>query len=81
MTLLIVTAIAAFLVLAYFGAPILWWSLAAAAFLSWLSAVAAFGFTTKVVLAIVFVVVASVLNVPLIRRGVVRLNEVWVDPK
>jgi acyl-CoA dehydrogenase len=71
MTLLIVAAIAAFLVLAYFGAPILWWTVAAAVFLSWLSAVAAFGFTTKVVLAAVFVVVAALLNVPLIRRKLI----------
>jgi acyl-CoA dehydrogenase len=71
MTLLVVTAIAAFLVLAYFGAPILWWTVAAAALLSWLSALAAFGFTTKVVLAALFVVVAAVLNVPLIRRKLV----------
>ena len=68
MTILIIAAIAAFLLLAYFGAPILWWTLAAAVLLSWLSAVAAFGFTTKVVLAAVFLVVAAVLNVPLIRR-------------
>jgi acyl-CoA dehydrogenase len=71
MTLFIVAAIAAFLVLAYFGAPILWWTVAAAVFLSWLSAVAAFGFTTKVVLAAVFVLVAALLNVPLIRRKLI----------
>src|SRR5690349_14209196 len=71
MTLLIVTAIAAFLVLAYFGAPVLWWTVAAAAFLSWLTALAAFGFATKVVLAVVFVAIAAVLNVPLIRRKLV----------
>jgi len=71
MTLLIVAAIAAFLVLAYFGAPILWWTVAAAALLSWLSALAAFGFTTKVVLAVVFVAAAALLNIPLIRRKLV----------
>src|SRR3982751_41748 len=68
MTTFIVVTIAAFLVLAYFGAPILWWTIAAAALLSWPSALAAFGFTTKVVLAVVFAVVAALLNVPVIRR-------------
>jgi acyl-CoA dehydrogenase len=71
MTLLIVAAIAAFLALAYFGAPILGWTLAAALFLSWLSALAAFGFTAKVVLAVVFAVIAAVLNVPAIRRKLI----------
>src|SRR3954469_3202461 len=68
MTTFIVVTIAAFLLLAYFGAPILWWTVAAAALLSWLSALATFGFTTKVVLAVVFAVVAALLNVPAIRR-------------
>jgi acyl-CoA dehydrogenase len=68
MTAFIVAAIAAFVVLAYFGAPILWWTLAAAVFLSWLSALAAFGFTTKVVLAVLFALVAAALNIPAIRR-------------
>ncbi|HUQ73809.1 MAG TPA: acyl-CoA dehydrogenase [Burkholderiales bacterium] len=68
MTTFIVSTIAAFLLLAYFGAGILWWTLAAGALLSWLSALAGFGFTTKVVLAAVFAVVAAVLNVPVIRR-------------
>ncbi|HKU45583.1 MAG TPA: acyl-CoA dehydrogenase [Burkholderiales bacterium] len=68
MTAFIVAAIAAFLVLAYFGAPILWWTLAAAVFLSWLSALAAFGFATKVALAVLFAGVAAVLNIPALRR-------------
>jgi acyl-CoA dehydrogenase len=71
MTLFIVAAIAAFLVLAYFGAPILWWTLAAAALLSWLSALAAFGFTTKVVLAIVFAAAAAALNIAPLRRRLI----------
>jgi acyl-CoA dehydrogenase len=68
MTTLIIATIAAFFLLAYFGAPILWWTVAAAALLWYLSVVAALGFTTKVVLAAVFVLLAAVLNVPFIRR-------------
>src|SRR5258708_37990752 len=68
MTTSIIATIAAFFLLAYFGAPILWWTAAAAALLWTLSVVAGLGFTTKVVLAAVFVLVAAVLNLPLIRR-------------
>src|SRR2546423_15119897 len=70
MTIFIVATIAAFFLLAYFGAPILWWSVAAAALLWYLSVVAALSFTTSVVLAAAFLVVAAVLNIPLIRRKV-----------
>jgi acyl-CoA dehydrogenase len=68
MTIFIVATIAAFFLLAYFGAPLLWWTVAAAALLSYLSVVAAFGFTAKVVLAAAFVLVAAVLNLPFVRR-------------
>jgi acyl-CoA dehydrogenase len=68
MTIFIVATIAAFFLLAYFGAPILWWTVAAAGLLSYLSVVASFGFTTKVVLAAAFVLVAAVLNLPFLRR-------------
>jgi acyl-CoA dehydrogenase len=68
MTTFIVATIVAFFLLAYLGAPILWWTVAAAALLWYLSALAAFGFTTKVVLAVLFFVVAAVLNIPLLRR-------------
>src|SRR3954464_4245749 len=71
MTAFIVVTIAAFLVLAYFGSPIVWWTVAAALLLSWLSALGAFGLTTKVVLAVVFLLIAAVLNVPAIRRKLV----------
>src|SRR6267143_6874993 len=71
MTTLIIATIAAFFVLAYFGAPILWWTVAAPALLGYLSVVAAFGFTTNVVLATVLVLIAAVLNVPFLRRLVV----------
>src|SRR5690242_19210154 len=68
MTLFITAAIAAFLVLGYFGAPIAVWTIAAAALLAHLCVLAGFGFTTNVVLAALFVVVAAVLNVPWLRR-------------
>src|SRR3954467_6136269 len=71
MTAFIVVTIAAFLVLAYFGSPIVWWTVAAALLLSWLSALGAFGVTTKVVLAVVFLLIAAFLNVPAIRRKLV----------
>src|SRR6266850_3811108 len=68
MTAFILATIAAFFLLAYFGAPIVWWTAAAAALLWYLSVVAAFGFTTNVVLAVLFVLVAAVLNIPPVRR-------------
>src|SRR6267142_6398284 len=68
MTAFILAAIAAFFLLSYFGAPIVWWTAAAAALLWYLSVVAAFGFTINVVLAVLFVLVAAVLNIPLVRR-------------
>src|SRR5690348_2282799 len=71
MTLFITAAIAAFLVLGYFGAPIAVWTIAAAALLAHLCVLAGFGFTTNVVLAALFVVVAAVLNVPWLRRKAV----------
>jgi acyl-CoA dehydrogenase len=68
MTIFIIATVAAFFLLAYFGAPILWWSIAAGALLGYLSVVAAFGSTTNVLLAAVFVLLAALLNVPFIRR-------------
>src|SRR5437764_13580125 len=68
MTILIIATIAAFFLLAYFGAPILVWTVAAAALLWYLSIVAAFSVTTKVVLAAAFGLLAAGLNVSLLRR-------------
>jgi len=68
MTIFILATIAAFFLLAYFGAPILTWTIAAAALLAYLSVVAAFGFTSNVVLAAVFLALAALLNVPWLRR-------------
>jgi acyl-CoA dehydrogenase len=60
--------VAVFLVLGYFRLPILAWTLAAAALLWYLSVVAAFGYGTHIVLAAIFVAVAAVLNIPILRR-------------
>ncbi len=60
--------VAVFLVLGYFRLPILAWTLAAAALLWYLGVVAAFGYGTNIVLAAVFVAVAAVLNIPILRR-------------
>src|ERR671923_412538 len=68
MALFFVTAIAAFLVLAYFGAPLLAWTIAGGALLWYLSVVAAFGPVTNVALAALFVLLAAVLNIPWLRR-------------
>src|SRR5438067_12504792 len=68
MTLFFAAAIAAFLVLAYFGAPLLAWTIAGGALLAYLSDVAAFGAITNVVLAALFLIVAVVLNIRWLRR-------------
>src|SRR5688500_16835033 len=60
--------IAVFLLFGYFGLPILWWTIAAGLLTWYLSAIAGFGLVTNVVLAIVFLVVAAVLNIPQLRR-------------
>src|SRR3954464_12031420 len=68
MTLFVLATIAAFFLLAYFGAPLLLWTIAAGALLAYLSVAVGFGFTSNVVLAAVFVVVAALLNLPWLRR-------------
>src|SRR3954465_6498928 len=68
MTLFVLATIAAFFLLAYFGAPLLVWTIAAGALLAYLSVAVGFGFTSNVVLAAVFVVVAALLNLPWLRR-------------
>ncbi|HYR35062.1 MAG TPA: acyl-CoA dehydrogenase [Burkholderiales bacterium] len=68
MTLFFAVAIAAFLVLAYFGAPLLAWTIAGGALLWYLSVAAGFGATTNAVLAAVFVLLAA-LNIPWLRRA------------
>jgi acyl-CoA dehydrogenase len=71
MTWFIAGTVAAVFVLAYFGAPLLLWTVGAAAFLSTLSWLAGFGETTNLVVAILFVVLAAALNVPWLRRKLV----------
>jgi acyl-CoA dehydrogenase len=60
--------IAVFLVFAFFGVPILVWTLGAGALGWWLSLLAGFGPTTNMVLGTVSVVIAALLNVPFLRR-------------
>src|SRR5688572_10069715 len=63
-------AVPAFLVLAYFQAPILLWS-AAAGLLGWyLSVAAGFGPVTNAILLAAFVAGAAILNVPFLRRKI-----------
>jgi acyl-CoA dehydrogenase len=64
----IAAAIVVLFALAYYGAPLLLWTIAAAAFLGTLSALAGFAATTHVVLAALFAVAAAALNVPWLRR-------------
>ena len=66
----VLACLAAFLVLGFFGAPIIAWSFAAGALLAWLAMLAALSATTSAVLAIAFGVVALVANVPALRRRV-----------
>jgi acyl-CoA dehydrogenase len=60
--------VATVLVFGYFRLPIIWWTLGAGALLACLSAMAGFGFTANVFLAIVFSSIAAAFNVPLLRR-------------
>jgi acyl-CoA dehydrogenase len=60
--------LAVILVLGYLGLPILWWTVAAALLIWYLSAIAGFGLVTNIVLGTLFVVVAAVLNIQALRR-------------
>jgi len=64
----VIAAVAAFLALAYFQAPLLAWTIAGGLLAAYLSAVAAFGATANVVLGTLFIVVAAVLNLRPLRR-------------
>jgi len=59
-----------FLVFGYFGLPIFWWTVAAGLLAWYLSVIGAFGPVANIVLATVFIVVAAVLNIPVVRRWV-----------
>jgi acyl-CoA dehydrogenase len=71
MTAMLIGFIAALFVLGYFGAPLLAWTLAVAAFLWGLSWLLAFSATTNAVVAGVFLVLAAALNVPVLRRKLI----------
>ena len=64
----ILAGIVAFLVCGYFQLPILIWTIVAAGFTWWLSALAGFGPNTEMALGVVFLAVAAVLNIPTLRR-------------
>src|SRR5256714_13954979 len=71
----ILAGIVAFLVCGYFQLPIVAWTVVAAGFTWWLSALVGLGPTADIVLASAFVVGAAVLNIPFLRR-VVLTNHV-----
>jgi acyl-CoA dehydrogenase len=71
MLALVLAAFAAFLILGFFRLPLIWWTAAGAALAFWLSAAAAFGTTANALLAVVFVALAAVLNVPALRRALI----------
>ena len=71
MTWLIAGFILALFVLGYFGAPLLAWTLAGAAFLWGLSATLDFSPALNASLGIAFLVVAAALNVPVLRRKLI----------
>src|SRR5687767_6069471 len=62
--------IAVFFIFAYFGLPIVWWTIAAALLGWYLSVIADFGPVTNVVLATAFIVIALVLNISVLRRKI-----------
>ena len=71
MTWLIAGFVLALFVLGYFGAPLLAWTLAGAAFLWGLSATLDFSPALNASLGIAFLVVAAALNVPVLRRKLI----------
>jgi acyl-CoA dehydrogenase len=64
-------AAAAFLLLGFFGAPLVLWTLAAGALLAYLSVLAGFGTVTNMIVGSVFIVVAAALNIPALRRRLI----------
>ena len=63
--------VAVILIFGYFGLPIVWWTLAAALLTWYLGVIAGFGVATNIALAVVFVVIAAILNLPGLRRKIV----------
>ena len=68
---ILLAALAVFLVFGYFGLAIGWWTLAAGLLAGYAVHLAAFTPFMNAVVAVLFLVVAAVLNVPLIRRKVI----------
>src|SRR5947208_5949760 len=68
---ILLAALAVFLVFGYFGLAIGWWILAAGLLAGYAAHLAAFTPFMNAVVAVLFLVVAAVLNVPLIRRKVI----------
>jgi acyl-CoA dehydrogenase len=64
----ILALVAVFFVLAYLGAPLLGWTLAAGGMLAWLSLLFDFSSSTNIVLSALFAAVALALNVSPLRR-------------
>ncbi len=71
MTWLIAAGIVALFVLGYFGAPLIAWTIAGAAFLWGASELAHFAPTTNAVVGAAFLAIAAALNVPVLRRKLV----------
>src|ERR1041385_4767560 len=67
----ILAAIAVLFVFGFFGLAIGWWTLPAAALLLWLRELAAFTPFTTAIVAVIFIVVAAVFNLPALRRAVI----------
>ena len=67
----VLASIAAFLVLGYFSLPLIWWTAAGAALAFWFSAAAALGATANSILAVAFLALAAVLNLPALRRALI----------
>jgi acyl-CoA dehydrogenase len=67
----VLCVLAAFLVLGFFGAPLVAWTAAAGALLAYLSFLLNFSSSVNVIAASVFLVIAAVLNLPALRRTLV----------
>src|SRR5471032_802910 len=70
----ILACLAAFLVLGFFGAPVIAWSAAGGVLLAWLAKLAGFGAAGDWALAVAFGALALIANVPALRRAVLSNN-------
>src|SRR5258708_6287314 len=67
----ILGVIAVFLVFGYWHLPIIWWTLAGGLLAAYLSVIAGFGFAADIVLAVSFIIIAAILNFPILRRKII----------